>query len=143
MAFDRRTFIKGTSVAGLTLMAPGIIGRAKADDKIRLASILDQSGGLDIYGKPMANATQMAVDEINAAGGLNGQQIELINYDPQSNIQFYTQYATKAATGDKAHVVHAGITSASGSKLAANTSPGSSRVTRRNRSRRTSSALRA
>ena len=113
MAFDRRTFIKGTSVAGLTLMAPGIIGRAKADDKIRLASILDQSGGLDIYGKPMANATQMAVDEINAAGGLNGQQIELINYDPQSNIQFYTQYATKAATGDKAHVVHAGITSAS------------------------------
>ena len=28
-------------------------------------------------------------------------------------IQFYTQYATQAAAGDKAHTVHAGITSAS------------------------------
>jgi branched-chain amino acid transport system substrate-binding protein len=34
-------------------------------------------------------------------------------YDPQSTIQFYTQYATQAAAGDKADVVHAGITSAS------------------------------
>ena len=61
----------------------------------------------------MADCTQMAVDEINAGGGLLGRKIDLINYDPQSTIQYYTQYATQAAVGDKADVVHAGITSAS------------------------------
>ncbi len=113
MLIDRRTFLKGTSLAGLALAAPAIIGRAAAADNIKLASILDQSGGLDIYGKPMADCTQMAVDELNAGGGLLGRKIDLINYDPQSTIQYYTQYATQAAVGDKADVVHAGITSAS------------------------------
>ena len=113
MRIDRRTFVKTSSLAALSLATPGIIGRAVADDHIKLVSILDQSGGLDIYGKPMVDATPMAVDEINAAGGLLGRQVELINYDPQSTIQFYTQYATQAAAGDKADVVHAGITSAS------------------------------
>ncbi len=113
MLIDRRTFLKGSSLTGLALAAPAIIGRAQAADNIKLASILDQSGGLDIYGKPMADCTQMAVDELNAGGGLLGRKIDLINYDPQSTIQYYTQYATQAAVGDKADVVHAGITSAS------------------------------
>lgn len=113
MGLHRRSFLKAASLTGVALAAPAIVGRARADDKIKLVSILDQSGGLDIYGKPMADCTQFAVDEINAAGGLNGMQVELINYDPQSSIQSYTQYATQAAAGDKANVVHAGITSAS------------------------------
>ena len=111
MTITRRGFLAGASAAALA--GPAIIGRAQAADTIRFVSILDQSGGLDIYGKPMADATRMAVDEINAAGGLLGREVELKLYDPQSTIQYYTQYATQAAAGDKADVVHAGITSAS------------------------------
>ena len=110
---NRRTLLRGTSATALVLAAPAIIGKARAAETIKMVSILDQSGGLDIYGKPMVDATQLAVEEINAAGGLLDREIELINYDPQSNIQFYTQYATQAATSDQADVVHAGITSAS------------------------------
>jgi len=110
---DRRTLLKGTSASAVLLAAPAIIGKARAAETIKMVSILDQSGGLDIYGKPMVDATQLAVEEINTAGGLLDREIELINYDPQSNIQFYTQYATQAATSDQADVVHAGITSAS------------------------------
>ena len=110
MTLDRRTFLTGTAAMGLA--APAITGRALADD-ITFVSILDQSGGLDIYGKPMVDTTRMAIDEINKAGGLNGSMINLKVYDPQSTIQFYTQYATQAAAGDRANVVHAGITSAS------------------------------
>jgi branched-chain amino acid transport system substrate-binding protein len=113
MTVNRRTFLKGASTTTIALAAPAIIGRAQAADAIKLVTILDQSGGLDIYGKPMVDATRMAVDEINAAGGLIGKQVDLKIYDPQSNIQYYTQYATQAAAGDKADVVHAGITSAS------------------------------
>ena len=82
-------------------------------DPIKIAGIHDASGGLDTYGQPMIACLNYAVDEINAAGGLLGRQIELKNYDPQSNIQLYTQFATEAATKDKVAVVHGGITSAS------------------------------
>jgi len=67
-------------------------------------------GGLDIYGKPMVDAMTLAVEEANAAGGLLGRQIKLINYDTQSNMQLYTQFAQQAALKDKVAVVHGGIT---------------------------------
>jgi branched-chain amino acid transport system substrate-binding protein len=103
-------FLAGT--AGALLATPALMGRAQ-DATIRVASILDLSGGLDIYGAPMDVMTRLAVDDINAAGGLLGRQIELRTYDAQSNIQLYTQFATQAAAGDRVSVVHGGITSAS------------------------------
>jgi branched-chain amino acid transport system substrate-binding protein len=98
--------------SALALAAPATIARAQSDN-IVFASILDLSGGLDIYGAPMAETTRMAIEDINAAGGLLGREVELKMYDAQSTIQFYTQFATQAAAGDKAATVHGGITSAS------------------------------
>ncbi len=113
MKLDRRSFLKGVSAAAAAAAAPAIIGRAQAQDTIKIAGIVDQTGGLDIYGRPMVDTMRLAVDEINSAGGLLGKQIEAVFYDPQSTIQFYTQYATQAATSDRVSVVHGGITSAS------------------------------
>jgi branched-chain amino acid transport system substrate-binding protein len=110
MTISRRNFVMGTTA--LALAAPATIGRAQTD-AIKFASILDLSGGLDIYGAPMAETTKLAIEDINAAGGLLGREVELKLYDAQSTIQFYTQYATQAAAGDRADTVHAGITSAS------------------------------
>lgn len=107
----RRTFL-GAAAGGLA--APLVLRHAALGaDPIKVVGIHDASGGLDIYGRPMVATLEFAVDEINAAGGLLGRPIQLINYDPQSNIQLYTQFATQAATRDKAAVVHGGITSAS------------------------------
>lgn len=111
MPVSRRRFLAGASAVALA--SPGLIGRASAQDMIKVATILDLSGGLDIYGAPMIETTRMAIDDINAAGGLLGREVQLIEYDAQSSIQLYTQYATQAAAGDRAAVVHAGITSAS------------------------------
>jgi branched-chain amino acid transport system substrate-binding protein len=80
---------------------------------IKLGSILDNSGNLDIYGKPMVMATAMAVEELNAAGGLLGRKIELKQYDSQSDIALYTKFAQQLTREDKVDVVHGGITSAS------------------------------
>lgn len=110
MSISRRNFVMGTTA--LALAAPATVGRAQSD-AIKFASILDLSGGLDIYGAPMAETTKLAIEDINAAGGLLGREVKLTLYDAQSTIQFYTQYATQAAAGDRAHTVHAGITSAS------------------------------
>lgn len=114
MSQKRREFLKLTGAGAVTAASgPWIIGRAAAQDMIPVVGIHDASGGLDIYGKPMIETLKIAVDETNSSGGLLGKQIKLINYDAQSNIQFYTQFATQAATKDKAAVVHGGITSAS------------------------------
>ena len=114
MSISRRKFLAGASAAAAAAAAgPAVVGRARAADTIKFVSILDQSGGLDIYGRPMVDTTRLAIDEMNAAGGLLGREVELKVYDPQSTIQYYTQYATQAAAGDRADVVHAGITSAS------------------------------
>jgi urea transport system substrate-binding protein len=110
MQVNRRRFLQGAAaIAG----AGGLVSTARAEDAISVASIHDLSGGLDIYGKPMVDALTLAVEEANAAGGLVGRQIKLINYDTQSNMQLYTQFAQQAALKDKVAVVHGGITSAS------------------------------
>jgi len=112
---NRRSALKTVLLAGAgTLAAPMIMRHAALGaEPIKVVGIHDASGGLDIYGKPMIACLDFAVAELNAAGGLLGREVQLINYDPQSNIQLYTQYATQAATRDKAAVVHGGITSAS------------------------------
>jgi len=110
MTLNRRRFLQGTAATA----AGGMFSSsAFAEDAISVASVHDLSGGLDIYGKPMVDALTLAVEEANAAGGLLGRQIKLINYDTQSNMQLYTQFAQQAALKDKVAVVHGGITSAS------------------------------
>ena len=100
----------GAAAASLTSMLPYA---ALGAEDIVVAQIHDQSGFLDIYGNAMVQAFDMALAEINASGGLLGRQLKGINYDPQSNMQLYGQYAQQAALKDKAVVVHGGITSAS------------------------------
>jgi branched-chain amino acid transport system substrate-binding protein len=114
MKLDRRSFLKTSAAVGAALASPAIISsRGFAADDIKVASIHDLSGGLDIYGKPMVDTLTLAVEEANAAGGLLGRQIKLISYDPQSSMQLYTQQAQDAALKEKVAVVHGGITSAS------------------------------
>jgi len=80
---------------------------------IKIGNILDQTGGLNIYSLKQMKAVAMAVDEINAAGGLIGRPLELIFYDAQSSNQLYSQYATQAMLRDEVDVIHGGVTSSS------------------------------
>lgn len=84
-----------------------------AEEPIRVGNILDKTGGLNIYSLKQMAATAMAVDEVNAAGGLLGRPLELVFYDSQSNNQFNSQYATQALLTDQVSVIQGGITSSS------------------------------
>jgi urea transport system substrate-binding protein len=112
MTISRRTLL---NTAGATALLAGVpLVRARAEDApIKLGAIDDNSGVLDIYGKPIVMANALAVEEINAAGGLLGRKIELKQYDSQSDIALYTKYAQQLVREDKVDVAHAGITSAS------------------------------
>ena len=55
----------------------------------------------------------MAIDEINAAGGVLGKKLEVKTYDSQSQMQAYNQYARQMALRDRVAVVQGGLTSSS------------------------------
>ena len=111
MTVSRRDFLAATAATAAIGALPSR-GYAQGGP-IKLGAIFDNSGNLDIYGKPIVMTTQLAVDEINAAGGVLGRKIQLIQYDSQSDIALYTKFAQQLVRQDKADVVHAGITSAS------------------------------
>ncbi|CCF00969.1 putative ABC superfamily ATP binding cassette transporter, binding protein (plasmid) [Sinorhizobium fredii HH103] len=115
MTISRRDFLKKAATSSAVLaVGPALLNsKVFAADDILVGGIHDLSGGLDLYGKPMADALILAAEEINEAGGLLGRQIKLISQDPQSNMQQYTQIAQKMALGDKVAVVHGGMTSSS------------------------------
>lgn len=54
-------------------------------ETIRIGGIGPLSGGYANYGFSVKNGAQLAVDEINAAGGINGKQIELSFQDSQAD----------------------------------------------------------
>ncbi|MCY4408585.1 MAG: transporter substrate-binding protein [Rhodospirillaceae bacterium] len=111
---NRRTFLKAAGIGGAAVAAaPTVIVKPARADTIRVGGLHDRTGVIGIYGNEMADALVFAVDEINAAGGVLGQQLELIEYDAQSTMANYSQYAQRLATSDQVDVIFGGITSAS------------------------------
>jgi branched-chain amino acid transport system substrate-binding protein len=112
MSISRREFLAATGAAAVVSGMRPLAAWAQGKE-ILLGSVLDNSGNLDIYGKPMVMATTMAVEELNAAGGVLGRKVKAVQYDTQSDIALYTKFAQQLARQDKVDVVHGGITSAS------------------------------
>ncbi len=110
MTISRRKFVAAGAALTGSMLLPRV---AMAADTIKLGSILDTSGIFDAYGKPMNMAMRLAVDQINADGGLLGKQVEVVSYDTQSDMALYSQYAQQLTRQDKVDVVHGGILSAS------------------------------
>ena len=64
----------------IAVTALGPLG-APAADEIRIGALFDLTGPAAWLGVPERNTAQMIVDEINEAGGINGQMIRLIVED--------------------------------------------------------------
>src|SRR5437773_11901286 len=63
--------------------------------EIVLGTHQDLSGPIKFWGVPVSNGMKMAVEEINAAGGINGRKIKLfiedIGYDPMCAVLAFTK----------------------------------------------------
>jgi len=80
ISFQRRAVFALMATAGLL----GAASAAQAADiKIGVAEAL--SGGAAQYGVAIRNGFQLAADEINAAGGINGNKIVLVVEDERGN----------------------------------------------------------
>ena len=56
---------------------------AAADEVLTIGTISPNTGSLAVYGAAVTTAVDLAVSEINAAGGILGQQVTVINADDQ------------------------------------------------------------
>ncbi|AGH96340.1 ABC transporter substrate-binding protein [Pseudobdellovibrio exovorus] len=55
------------------------------ENEILIGSYSPNTGATATFGQFQMNGTQMAIEEINAAGGINGKKIRHINYDNKSD----------------------------------------------------------
>jgi branched-chain amino acid transport system substrate-binding protein len=115
MKFNRRQLFRTATGALAYASSTSLLKTARlhAEEPIRVGNILDKTGVLNIYSLKQIVGVAMAVDEINAVGGLLGRPLELHFYDSQSDNQFNSQYATQALAQDQVKVIHGGITSSS------------------------------
>jgi len=74
---------------------------AAAATSIKIGLNFELSGDVASYGQAEAQGAEMAAEEINAAGGINGKKVEIVKYDDKSDTAEATTLATKLMTQDK------------------------------------------
>lgn len=60
-------------------------GTPAATAPLKIGALLSFTGGLSDFGEPIFNGVELAVNEINEAGGVNGQDVELVRGDSGTN----------------------------------------------------------
>lgn len=86
---------------------------ASAQDTVKVGVLHSLTGTMAISEVTVKNATMLAIDEINAAGGVNGKQIDPVTEDGASEPGTFAQKAQKLIQEDKVVTVFGGWTSAS------------------------------
>ena len=71
----------------MALLTLTVLGCGGDDDSYRIGVMESVTGAGETYGTVANQAKQMAADEINAAGGIDGRRLELIVEDSQCNAQ--------------------------------------------------------
>lgn len=82
-------------------------------DTVTVGSVNSLSGGLAVSESVIHDAIEMAIEEINADGGVLGKQLELISEDGASEPTTFAEKAQKLVNSDCVAAVFGGYTSAS------------------------------
>ncbi len=88
-------------------------GGTDSTGPIKIGLNYELSGPVATYGEASVQGVQMAVDEINAAGGVKGRKLELVKYDNKSEPAEATTLTTKLMNQDKVVAVIGPATSGS------------------------------
>ena len=126
---NRRDFLRGAglTIAGAALGGSGLltacssgkssgggsVSGASTPKTVSVGALQDLSGGLEIYGSQQAQATMLAVETINAAGGVLGRKLDLHSNNTQSQDALNVQYARSLLKQDGVAVVVGSLTSSS------------------------------
>ncbi len=91
-----------------------------SDDAVKLGLFVSTTGQIADFGIATRRGAEIAIEEINAAGGVNGKKIDLVFYDIASKQEDTKNAATKLTTQDRV-LVGMGAVASSLSQTAAPT----------------------
>ncbi len=111
---DRRNTLKSLSAAAALAMA-GTSGRAlaQAGSTIKVGILHSLSGTMAISETVLKDTVLMAIDEINAKGGVLGKKLEPVVVDPASNWPLFAEKTKQLLGQDKVAVIFGCWTSVS------------------------------
>ncbi len=101
-------FATTTALAGMLAFGLGLAGPALAD--IRIGATVSETGPASFLGDPEAKTLKLLVDEINAAGGVLGEKLELVIYDDGGDPNKARTFATRLVEDDEVTAVIGGTT---------------------------------
>jgi len=121
MGIRRRTLLKNAAAGIGGVLASSIapyhfvrnIEREAEGDTIKGGILHSLSGTIAIIEKSLHDAELLAIEEINAKGGVLGKKLEPVVEDPQSLVQVFAEKAKKLLLQDKVVAVLGCYTSAS------------------------------
>jgi len=102
-------------VLAMALLAgcAGNKGSTGSEDGIRIGINYELSGQVATYGQSSVEGIELAIEEINKAGGINGKKIIPVKYDTKSEPAEATTLATRLMTRDKVVLILGPATSGS------------------------------
>lgn len=109
-----KKFLSITVLAAIVMTFFVGCGQTAANaNEIKIGINYELSGGVATYGQSSVEGIEMAIDEINAAGGINGKKLVAVKYDNKSEPAEATTLASKLMTQDKVVAVLGPATSGS------------------------------
>ncbi|HMN70266.1 MAG TPA: ABC transporter substrate-binding protein [Rhodoblastus sp.] len=90
------------------ISACALVSATAADGPIKIGVLQSITGSLAFIGIPERQAIEIAIDDINAAGGVNGRQLQAVVYDPAGDTGKAVQLAQRLISQDKVDVVVGG-----------------------------------
>ena len=96
----RRQFVRALGLSAV-VSSLGVPRLARAAEPIKIGTLLDLTGALEAYGKPIQNGAILATEQINAAGGPLGRKLELVHRDSQTDPTAGIDAAKKLVELDK------------------------------------------
>ncbi len=107
----KRVFLLLTAILVIMSVFVGCSLTAGNSNTIKLGVNYELSGAVATYGRSSVEGIELAIEEINSAGGIDGKEIELIKYDNKSDVAEATTLTTKLMTQDKVLAVMGPATS--------------------------------
>jgi branched-chain amino acid transport system substrate-binding protein len=109
----RRNLLQAGAILGAAQIASPFVARARAADSVKLGVDNTLTGTYAALGKNEGVGIQLAVDQINAKGGILGRNVELIIEDSTSgDAGTAVQKARKLIDGDKVDFLLGNVNSA-------------------------------
>src|SRR5246127_3239566 len=100
-SFNRRTLLKGAAAVGALQLSPPFILKARGEPPLRIGMVDPLTGVYAAVAQNEVTGARLAVEQINAKGGILGRPIELLVEDSANDVGTGVQKARKLIERDQ------------------------------------------